>query len=976
MQHKQVFRRMELDKDVRSLQPGEYRKLFNAIPVSPKSASYPVHDVISNVIGNALVSYSLPSGTNKTIGFLEDRAGNRAFYFVYNNTAASNSIYQFSAGSITLVFRSALLDFAASDIIDADIIDDVLIFTNRRTNTYKIDVAIAIAGGYASTTLTGLTLIKRPPQLLLTLTSSVDGTFASNFIYGYTFQFYYRYVFENDDKSVFGPIASISTASTATTNNSIEVELSGSEVIPYNVKLIEYAVRVNERNEFVIYYSEAVSAGVHPSAHKFYNNVLTETVPDSEVYKWNDSVPKITQSLKIFKNRVFMFNNTEGYTYSPARIANITLATSNPATYPFKSRGTYQVGLMFFDAYGRHAGVQLGVTPFITIPDRTYNTLTQYGITWNIASVAQSAIPTWATHYAIVRTKCNNIGFFIQDRSADIFYYKKAENGTFTYNKTYSTNNTGVAVDISHFSNYKFGYTWSEGDRIRIYNATSTTDLLIRGQDGKFLLVDNHNASLNGTGSDNDIIEIYTPKGAQAEVFYEVGAKYAITSPGGGSRAFATTSGTLTGDITVDVIADRPTTYEYTGSYLATAPYGNTQTAVSPNSNEAREAMNQFSRYYDYWAEVTGRPIAYSPIGSFEILKDNWIRFSQKLIQGSTIFGLNTFEALDDYALPAENGTGTALAEAGDVLVAIHEIIPSALYIEEGFVSTANANGFLAKTDQVIGDDRNYIQKFGCQDPATVVSRDGRVYFLDKRMGAVLRRSQDGITVISNYGVRNEISTLCRTHEALGSDSQIRAGWDPQYKCYVISFININGPTGYTYYFHEDTNSWVCLTDERTDFWGVLNQRKLFFVSGAMYQQSIETNYNNWGGVQYNRRLEFETGQDSLVKIWDAVEIDVESIYTTAGTNEDILLLYLTNGGTLQTRINYADFQLKEGVYRSAFFRSVNDVSMANATESKYKSQIVIRSQSAFFVITNNSTSRNAMKSITIFFTPSMASNP
>jgi len=106
------------------------------------------------------------------------------------------------------------------------------------------------------------------------------------------------------------------------------------------------------------------------------------------------------------------------------------------------------------------------------------------------------------------------------------------------------------------------------------------------------------------------------------------------------------------------------------------------------------------------------------------------------------------------------------------------------------------------------------------------------------------------------------------------------------------------------------------------------------------------------------------------------VEVDVPIIYSTAGTNENILLLYLINGGTLQTRINYADFQLKEGVYRSAFFRSLNDLSMSSETESKYKSPMVIRSQSAFFVITYNGTDRNAMKSVTIFYTPSMNSNP
>lgn len=112
----------------------------------------------------------------------------------------------------------------------------------------------------------------------------------------------------------------------------------------------------------------------------------------------------------------------------------------------------------------------------------------------------------------------------------------------------------------------------------------------------------------------------------------------------------------------------------------------------------------------------------------------------------------------------------------------------------------------------------------------------------------------------------------------------------------------------------------------------------------------------------------------SLEHLWDAIEVDAASIYVTAGTNEDVVLLYHTNGGTLQTRINYLDFQLKAGAYRSSFFRSLNDINFQNTTESKYKSPDQIRGQSAFMVITYNGTDKNVLKSITVFYTPSMNS--
>ena len=150
MEYKQLFQRMNLDADVRSLQPGEYRKLTNGITVPPASSSYEnaLRGVLHSLFGNAIVSYSLPSGTNQCIGYLEDRAGNRGFFFVYNTTAANKSIYQFKDGVITLVFRSALLDFLVTDFIDSDIVGDILFFTNARTDIYKLNITKAIAGEF------------------------------------------------------------------------------------------------------------------------------------------------------------------------------------------------------------------------------------------------------------------------------------------------------------------------------------------------------------------------------------------------------------------------------------------------------------------------------------------------------------------------------------------------------------------------------------------------------------------------------------------------------------------------------------------------------------------------------------------------------------------------------------------------------------------------------------------------------------
>lgn len=979
---KQLFRKMNLDADVRSLQPGDYRELTNGIPVSPAISSYanPILGIISNVLGNALVSFSLPGGTNRVVGFLEDRAKKRSFYAVYNSTASNNSIYQYTSSGITLVFRSALLGFSTTDFVAMDIIDDILVLTNNVVEIKKINVTKAIAGATYTPAADEINLIKRPPQLVLTLTGT-DNSRTNNYIKERYFQFMYQYVYEDYDNSVWSQVslAITNSSSYAAGMDTVEVTIPSSEVIPNTVIQINYAVRIDGSNEWTIYRSDYPVAGSLSSrTHNFYNDVLGQTVAGPESIKWNDSVPITCKSLRFFKKRLFTFNNTEGYNATDALITGATIAATSVAAGTdryFKGRGAYGVAIKYFDGSGRHAGVKKFSNGDILIPERSGTAIagSWYRITWDLTSVAQAFIPTWATHYSMMVTKCNNIAFFIQNRTDDAFGltkvaddwtsgpYTDLSDGRYQFDSAnFSAQHQYDAIDISGLTRNKIGYTWQDGDRIRFYPNTGVViDVKILRQEGRFLLCEPQTFTPTApTNGNRWIYEIYTPKQSEQELFYEFGNKYVITSPGGGSRAFGTLTGTLIGDIE---ISNRPM-FKYDASYDASDPYSNVLIA---DTNVVVEKMNYHDVKFTNWVQYGWRSDVRQFSGTAQIVKRNYMRFGGEYILNSKILGLNSFEALDDYPLPVENGIGTILADAGEVLVAIHEIETSALYIGQGFVSTGNALGFLTKTDQVIGDDRKYQGGYGTINPESVISRNGIVYFVDALKGVVIRRSQDGLTPISEYGVRGRISQLCAANIAAGSTARIYGGWDPQYDCYTIRF----STASYTLYYHEKTNSWVCKTQLQPEFFGILGQKQIHFTEGALWLQSTETNYNNWFGSQYNRSLDFEIGQDSLEKVWEALEADVENIYVTGGSNENIVLLYHKNGGTLQTRINYLDFVQRGSAWRSSFFSDLNDPNFASTDLSKYGSPNLIRGLSAFLNILNNySSGPNPMKSITVFF--------
>lgn len=1132
-QFKQLFQRMNLDADVRNLQSGEYRLLKNGINVQATSVKS-LQSVITSVYGNALVTNASLEADSVVVGFLEDRVNNRAFFAVHNQNN-NHTIYQVtSALSISIVLRTSLFGFGATDFVDMDIIGDILILSNGNNEIKKINVAYAAAGNYGTVTEEKITLLKRAPHYPLLIKKSNDGTFGNDFLGGVFVFMTYRYIYEDNEISAWAPPAFAPHFSTGQLNR-VNYVMPGSETIPTTVKRIDFAAWLNDSSELIIFETKDVSGGVAPSLDYFYNKT-GYTADDSGSVKWNDSVPLKSKSIRFCENRLFTFNNTEGFAIPKSKLSGFTvqaskisegfdtttvatgqsvtalqssgadviwnntgfmqsnvytvpndctarifaeldisgiswslpgqliqfdilknglsIGTSSDITEPttsgtitltlsgveliagdlikvrvrsidpgasftidsgdfefeisssnsllLKNRGLYGVAILFFDKLGRFIGIREAQNQ-VDVPDRDENALTiadVYTISWDLTGVALADIPFQAYYYTLMKTKCLNVSYFITGRTADIFFYKKEADGTYSYNKTYSGNNTGLAIDISHLADqYQQGYTFSAGDRVFIYNSDGTTkDFIIRSQDGRFIYVDNFNLPGISSAATNRYFEIYTPKSPSVnEPFYEAmflsggfiaTAKMAITNPASGSRAFSVASASPSLDPTSRIIGDCVfddgfgfeglRTFDYTyasGGYSPTSPYTNTRQTTTRG---AVISMNYLGKFWDKWIQTVGKRAAVVPlVDGAEINKYSYVRFSQPYIQNSLINGTNTFEAADEYPLPIENGEGTMLVRAGDVLVGIHKIETTAIYVGEGFINTSSGTSFLSKTEGVIGDDRKYLGGHGTTHQSSVVSRNSRVYFYDSRKGCIVRRAQDGLTIISDYGIKGLVAHLAKIHNADTANSKIVAGWDPQYDCYCISFFLTGSSYNFTLYFHEKSNSWICATDEMPERWGILEQRKIGFLAGGLWIQTVEANYNNWFGVQYNRRLEFEISpMQSLVHLWDALEVDVERIYATAGTNEDVVLLYHENGGTLQTKINYADFQLKEGVYRSSFFRWLHDITFQNQTESKYKSPHQVRGQSAFLVITYNGTDKNVMKSITVFYTPSMNSSP
>ena len=107
----------------------------------------------------------------------------------------------------------------------------------------------------------------------------------------------------------------------------------------------------------------------------------------------------------------------------------------------------------------------------------------------------------------------------------------------------------------------------------------------------------------------------------------------------------------------------------------------------------------------------------------------------------------------------------------------VHNIL-----IDKDIIFTAEGNPQVTSSDQVLGQVVAYTGNYGIsKNPESFAYHAGRKYFTDKNNGVVLRLSRDGITEVSNFGMRDYFKTNLKL-----ADSIIGI-WDNNRKKYVLS---------------------------------------------------------------------------------------------------------------------------------------------------------------------------------------------
>ena len=175
----------------------------------------------------------------------------------------------------------------------------------------------------------------------------------------------------------------------------------------------------------------------------------------------------------------------------------------------------------------------------------------------------------------------------------------------------------------------------------------------------------------------------------------------------------------------------------------------------------------------------------------------------------------------------------------------------------------ADGNPQLISNENVLGQAVPFSGQYGIsKNPESFVSEAYRAYFTDRERGVVLRLSKDGLTAISEHGMRRWFADNIPAH--ISGSSFIKGSYDRDKQNYNVTFKNK------TISFNEGAKGWVSfqsmspdltnhdgssldLADNANDFHGVsLNNKYYTFRKGKFWKHYDGPNYNNMYGYQVN----------------------------------------------------------------------------------------------------------------------------
>lgn len=222
---------MDKDTEERLVQKGDYRYALNCRIGTSDQGNL---GAVENVKGTAEVVFTLPAGTNRTIGVYNDDESNRVIYFVWNSNGDDSILeYDIESNSVNTILQNNIINLDYRfHITGINVVDkDLLYWTDnfnppRKINIKKAKAHTASGGtdseGYSSILANGsvqqkeqyLDAIKYMPWREPTYEFKYDEQMGLNEkMKNGSYQFRYRWIYDDNESSAWSPISQVKVQS-------------------------------------------------------------------------------------------------------------------------------------------------------------------------------------------------------------------------------------------------------------------------------------------------------------------------------------------------------------------------------------------------------------------------------------------------------------------------------------------------------------------------------------------------------------------------------------------------------------------------------------------------------------------------------------------------------------------------------------------------------------------------------------------
>jgi hypothetical protein len=338
--------KLNLDVAQYRISNGDY---IDALNITKDSQGIGNDLVIANILGNTEIAYTVPAGENKVIGFYPDKVRDRAYYFLWNSNGYNSILYyNASTEAIVKVLESKtdsdsidILNFNPSyKVLSVNIFyrDDEgdLLFFNDGLNPPKV---INVSDNYGTSwKLEYILVAKAPPIMPPKVVYENDTTVNVNNVRNTLFQFCYRYVYDNNEKSVWSARSIVPlpqqdtlllTSDIPTNNARISVSTSTGGI---DVRAIEIAFRETTNGFTTDWYlissfnKEVLSVPDYDLYnYKFYNDGIYSQIDVLETEQLQDYVPQRANAAELANGNVLLYSGiTEGYNKTSMNLVSVS----------------------------------------------------------------------------------------------------------------------------------------------------------------------------------------------------------------------------------------------------------------------------------------------------------------------------------------------------------------------------------------------------------------------------------------------------------------------------------------------------------------------------------------------------------------------------------------------------------------------------------------------------------------------------